>query len=430
MNNENQIIHTLINALKNPATAMAASVINSARRDHPVLFNRALSQYNNMQRQANRPLSSYQPVTVTNQPNPTAAAPAAPAAAPAAPAVIQQTVNISQDEPVDDLDSLDDEESGELDFAQLDEVVVQDSPIDPNLSGASEEDESIEDEDEETSDTGEDIADIEEDFEDDEMLEQDDTAALDEGFALDADDSEFVSETEPEPIPTIENLTFRHSLSLSLYLNDEEGSIYEKDGKWFSTKQPLRRGKGVDGDAAGAVRVAMESFVEGVKAEGEGIRFAIAVTDNIVDEYVRTLNNDIEARLSSNFDVDSNADVTVTSVIEQAENPWGGDNARIVHREIALRFSVPAIVSSARKQKDEVKMLLSNLKIVNNIVRALKETGSVENVQVNILIADNVAVDLLNIYTHLIGDGSVPKFDRGYARFTVQSSDAAGDEAE
>ena len=52
MNNENQIIQTLINALKNPATAMAASVINSARRDHPVLFNRALSQYNNMQRQA------------------------------------------------------------------------------------------------------------------------------------------------------------------------------------------------------------------------------------------------------------------------------------------------------------------------------------------------------------------------------------------
>ncbi len=429
MNNENQIIQTLINALKNPATAMAASVINSSRRDHPVLFNRALSQYNNMQRQANRQPSSFQPVTITTQPNPTAVVPAAAPVAPAAsPAVIQQTVNIGQDAPVDDLDSLDDEESNEPDFAQLDEVVVQDYPIDQNLSDASEEDESIEDDDEETSDTGEDITDIEEDFEDDEMLEQGDDAALDEGFALASDEYEQVR--EEEPIPTIENLTFRHSLSLSLYLNDEEGSIYEKDGKWFSTKQPLRRGKGVDGDAAGAVRVAMESFVEGVKAEGEGIRFAVAVTDNIVDEYVRTLNNDIEARLSSNFDVDSNADVTVTSVIEQAENPWGGDNARIVHREIALRFSVPAIVSSARKQKDEVKMLLSNLKIVNNIVRALKETGSVENVQVNILIADNVAVDLLNIYTHLIGDGSVPKFDRGYARFTVQSSGVAGDEAE
>lgn len=429
MNNENQVVQTLINALKNPATAMAASVINSARRDHPVLFNRALSQYNNMQRQSNRPLSSYQPVTITTQPNPTAAVPAPVQQAAASPAVIQQTVNIGQDEPVDDLDSLDDEELSNG-FEQLDDaaVALQDQPIDPNLSSVDEEDESIDDEEEVPSEE------MEEDFEDDEMIEeqldQDADAALDEGFALDADDSEFVSATEPEPIPTIENLTFRHSLSLSIYLNDEEGSIYERDGKWFSTKQPLRRGKGVEGDAAGAVRVAMENFVDGVKAEGEGIRFAVAVTDNIVEEYVRTLNNDIEARLSANFDSESNADVTVTSVIEQAENPWGGDNARIVHREIALRFSVPAIVNNARKQKDEVKMLLSNLKIVNNIVRALKETGSVENVQVNILIADVVSVDLLNIYTHLIGEGSVPTFDRGYARFTVQSSDAADGEAE
>lgn len=416
--NEQQVFVSLINALSSQQeTAMTTSLIQSVRRENPSVYNRAVTQVNAQRKQRGQAPLRWELVAV-------------------APAPVQQTVNTPQQAaPADDLESLDDAESLNDDMESLDDDSDNLDEASPNYEEfdesvavsepaaelINEDDESIED-DEEAEPVTED-----DDFEDDEEaigrledMEADEATHHIEGF----------ERADAEPIPSIENLSFKHSLVLNIFLNDEEGSVYESGGKFFTTKQPLRRGKGMENDATGAVRASLENFIDGVKAEGEGIRFAVAVTDNIVDEYVRSLNNDVEARLAQTFDPESNTSVVVTSVVEDSANPWGGNNARIVHREIALRFSIPAIVSTARKQKDEVKMLASNLKIVNNLVRTLRESTDLENVQVNILIEDAVVSDLMNIFQALISEGNAPTFDRGYARFTVQTEDSMGGEVE
>lgn len=420
--NEQQVFTSLINALNAPQeTAMTTSLIQSVRRESPVTYNRAVAQVNAQRKQRGQQPLRWEPVNVGQA-----------ASAPAVSQTVQQTVNTAQQQSEemaadDEMDSLDDDEMESLDeasgdpdpdYSQFDQSVAADVT---DTEDFSEDDDSMEDDDEVPADEP-----VDEDFEDDESVLE----SLEQGTGEHQHVEGFESR-DLEPLPTIENLSFKHSLALNIYLNSEEGEVYSgPDGKFYTTKQPLRRGKGLDSDATGAVRASLENFIEGVKAEGEGIRFAVAVPDTVVATYISSLNSDMEARLSQTFDPEANAYIDVTSVTENSENPWGGNNAVIAHREIALRFSIPAIVSAARKRKDEVKMLASNLKIVNNLVRTLRESTNLENVQVNIFIEDAIVSDMMGIFQALMSEGNMPTFDRGYARFTVQTEDSMGGEVE
>lgn len=405
--NTTQVISTLKNAMRNPGNVMAASVLSNARRDQPVLFNQALTQFNNEQRQANRPQSTLQPAVI-------------PQVAQQQPAISQQaTVMPSADRVVtgvvvdDEMESLDEE----IDASQEEPQANYDE-FDEDVVSADEEDESIDDEEEQ-------LPVEEEDFEDDASTIASLGLELEDDAAFATDDSD--ESAAPEEIASIEFLSFRHTLSLSIYLNSDEGRVYENGGVYYTTKQPLRRGKGIDGDATGSIRASLENFIEGVRAEGEGIRFGVGVTDTVIEKYIATQSNAIEDRLSATFDEESNASISVTSTSDTAESPWGSD-ARLVTRNISLSFPIPAIVSAGRKSKDELKMFASNLKIINNLVRTLQETANVESVQVHILIEDAVVLDMIQLFNSFVQEGNLPVFERGYARFTVKADDALGGE--
>lgn len=407
--NTDTFVNTLKNALASGGTAMAQSVLTNARRQNPELFNRALKEFNADQERLGRPHSPMQPVALAstmasnNLPTP-------PRASLSAISTAVHTVNTTQDDS-DDLESIDDDEENEVpsatteqpDYDEFDEAVVEDASIDEEM-----EDESLEEEADEIF-VGEEgelpvgsmEAEIEEDF---------------------ADEEEAVEEV------TIETLSYRHALSISIYLDNREGAIIERDGTFFTTHQPLRRGKGQESDATGAVRAALDAFVEGVKMEGESVRFPVAIADNIVESYVYEQARSVEARLNQPFDMESGATVNVGARFEQGVNAWGG-NALVAIRDIDLHFGIPAIVSAARKQKDEAKMLSSNLKIVNNLVAMLKDSATVESVQVNILIHEEVMPDLINVFNGLISEGTMPRFNRGYAVFTITSDQPEDGEA-
>lgn len=406
--NTDSFVNTLKNAFANSNTAMAQNVLVNARRAQPELFNRALSEFNADQTRLGRPLSSMTAVELAqnlashNLPTPPRASMSAISTV-----VHTQSVNISQDNS-DELESIDDEEENDVpsatteqpDYDEFDEAIVEDASID-------------------------------EEMEDDALEEEADTFANEEmnGTFEEVEVSEDVFAEEDNSLVTIETLSYRHSLSISIYLDAREGSIYERDGMFYTTHQPLRRGKGQENDATGAVRASLDSFVEGVNIEGESVRFPVAIADNIVESYVHEQARSVENRLNQPFDIESGATVNVSTRFEQAVSAWGG-NALVAIRDIDLHFGIPAIVSAARKQKDEAKMLTSNLKIVNSLVARLKESAAVESVQVNILIHQDVMPDLLNVFNGLISEGNMPTFNRGYAVFTISSSEESGESVE
>lgn len=410
--NVDSVVATLKNALANSSTMMAQNVINSARRDHPDLYNKAIAEYNADMQRLGRPISRYTPVVLAsaNLPSHNLPTPPASSASTLAVSVHQQTVNNTGNADMDDslLESIDDEEDTEVpsatteqpDYEEFDEN-IDDAPIDELES-------------------------------DDSMDEDDDIVPLSDEDESElsissASEEDFIDE-EPEVI-SIENLNYKHEINISIYLDSREGSIYEKNGTYLTTHQPLRRGKGQDKDATGAVRAALDAFVEGVSLEGDSIRFGVAIPSHIAENYVYEQARGVESRLNQPFDEESGAVVTVATRFEQNEGAWGG-TALTAIRSIDLHFAVPAIVAAARKNKDEMRMLLSNLKIVNSLVARLKEATAVSSVQVNILIQDDVTPDLLNIFQGLIAEGSSVRFDRGYAVFTVKTDSEESGEAE
>lgn len=399
---EQNVVNTLVNALGTPNTALAASAIHNARRNTPALYNIALRQFNQRQQQAGRPLSNFQPIAMANQ-----------SPAPAENAV---TVNTQQQQhsaaaiEEDQAMSGDIIESDDNDYSDFDEEIATSPEFIPVDEDASDEEESIDEDSEELP--------VDEDFIDDDVEK-----AVDEEFVHATSEDELLPE---QPIPMIESLTFRHSVQINIFLNEEQGSIYTKgEGaaiRYFTTKQPLRRGRGVENDATGAARASLEAFIEGVKAEGEGISFAVAVPENYTAEFVSQTNSDIEERLYSFFDEEANIGVFVSSTLEDSETPWGGKTARIVHRSITLNFSIPAIVSSARKGKDAASMLASNLKIVRNLTRSLNEATTLEQVGVNLMIAQEVIGDLLPVFTNMVAKNATVKFTDGYACVSVDGN--------
>lgn len=427
--NTESVVSTLKNALANSSTMMAQNVITSARRDHPELYNRALSEYNADMQRLGRPVSKYTPVVLatkmpTNMTNDSFRhseqkatnlnLPTSPAssASPLAVSVHQQTVNNTGNADMDDsfLESIDEEEDNEVlsatteqpDYDEFDEN-IEEAPIEELES-----DDSMDDE--------EDIAELSDDGESELHIHP-------------ASDEDFVDEDEVPETVSIENLNYKHEINISIYLDSREGSIYEKNGTFLTTHQPLRRGKGQEKDATGAVRAALDAFVEGVSMEGDSIRFGVAVPSSIAENYVYEQARGVESRLNQPFDEESGAVVTVATRFEQSEGAWGG-TALTAIRSIDLHFAVPAIVAAARKNKDEMRMLLNNLKVVNTLVARLKEATAVSSVQVNILIQDDVTPDLLNIFQGLIAEGSSVRFDRGYAVFTVKADSDESGEAE
>lgn len=387
--NEQTLVNTLVNALRT-STVMSQGVLNNARIATPELFNRALAEYNNTQRASGRPISQYQPVAVKT--------PVAVAVAQAIP------VNVNlDDEEITSLELEEDElqefsDNGfDGDTSDLEELEV--------LTKSSEEEDDSNDSIEDDDDEGDVIPSLI----DDTLKSQ--SSGEPDGF-------QFPEEPIVVQPALIETLAFVHTLDISIFLDDTAGEVYDNEGNWLTTKQPLRRGTGTDTDPIGAVRNCFDAFIKGVAQEGESIRFPVAVTSVDVEHYVNTVNADMQERLSESFSDVSQVALYVTSEFEQTQNAWGGDSLRAI-RNISLSFPIPAIVGAAKKKRDEQKMLASNLKIINNLVARLRETATLADVRVNILIADTVVAPLNEIFSGLLAEGSVPVFDRGYARFTV-----------
>lgn len=408
---DKDLLNTVISALRSPRNAITNSVIEHTRRTRPNILSMAEKVVSGAVQMVDTP----QPQAAQIQSQPMVAV-----------ASNQQTVNSSDETDLDELDDLDDsgqsdqiesvdDSANELEeLEEFQEEAVMNNPVVDEDDFVDETDNLVN----QMGDNVDDAEDISEDFDD---VDQDVSDEADEQESFTGAD-DVMSEEDM----LVHHISHRYNLSLSLYITDSEGEVFERDGKWYTSKQPLRRGSGNDAkDAIGAVRCSLENFVDAVRVEGESLKMPVALQSRVVEAYVNQQDSLAQDTLSKVFDAESNATVVVSSTFEANNNaPWGAPGVTVV-RHVDMHFAVPAIYSAAQKDKDPAKMLGQNLRILNNLINRVMESTNVEAVELRVLIQDSTLPHTAGLITGMISEGAVPTFDRGYAVFTVNGSDSA-----